>query len=447
MRVPSTLIYMKNIPKLQVKSKKQSYKDFSINYRSNEHASLPHIVKFSGGRSSGMMLFKLLEADLLKPERGDVVIFNNTSAEHPKTYEFVCKCKDVCERVFGVPFFIVEHCTYEDAYQGEYIRMPTFRLANAKPHSEENPNGYRWRGEVYEELLSWNGVVPSVFQRTCTIALKLQTTKYFLMDWFLSKSSTRRRGHFGQLNQIDSKSLYRRHIKNRGSVPKNIFLEKKKFVLEQPHFRKAQCWADYSDAYAHFENELTQNKFFGDHVTFGKGSVEYLGLVGLRSDEKFRVQKILLKSGSTQSENDYAGEQIYAPLFETGFASDDVIRFWKNQNWDLELDQAAPLSNCTFCFLKGVKNLKLINAHFKELQDQNLVGTPCDINWWSRIEKQYAKDFVAEGKETRAIIPDNLIGFFGARSGYLFKYIASERQETDMEADYPEGFIPCECTE
>lgn len=438
---------MKNIPELKVKSKKQNYKDFSINYRKVEHASLPHIVKFSGGRSSGMMLFKLLEAGLLKPERGDVVIFNNTSAEHPKTYEFVCKCKDVCERVFGVPFFIVEHCTYEDAYQGEYIRMPTFRLANAKPHSKKNPVGYRWRGEVYEELLSWNGVVPSVFQRTCTIALKLQTTKYFLMDWFLNKPEIKRRGHFSPSKRIDLNSLYRRHIKNGGSVPKDVFLKKKRFVLEQPHFKDTQCWADYSNAYTDYENEWIQNKFFGDHVTFGKDAVEYVGLVGLRSDEKFRVQKILLKSDSSQVENDYVGEQIYAPLFEAGLMSKDVIRFWKSQHWDLELDPVAPLSNCTFCFLKGVKNLRLINSHFKELQDQSLVGTPCDINWWRRIEKQYSKDFVAEGKETRTTITDNLIGFFGARSGYLYKYIASEMQEADMETNYPAGFIPCECTE
>ncbi|WP_423907540.1 hypothetical protein [Candidatus Spongiihabitans sp.] len=38
----------------------------------------PHIVKFSGGRSSGMMLMELLKQETLKPERGDVIVFNNT---------------------------------------------------------------------------------------------------------------------------------------------------------------------------------------------------------------------------------------------------------------------------------------------------------------------------------------------------------------------------------
>lgn len=34
----------------------------------------PYIVKFSGGRSSGMMLMNLLKQNKLNPKRGDVVI-------------------------------------------------------------------------------------------------------------------------------------------------------------------------------------------------------------------------------------------------------------------------------------------------------------------------------------------------------------------------------------
>lgn len=53
----------------------------------------PHVVKFSGGRSSGMMLMRLLEQGKLNPTRGDVIVFNNTSVEHPATYEFTRKLK------------------------------------------------------------------------------------------------------------------------------------------------------------------------------------------------------------------------------------------------------------------------------------------------------------------------------------------------------------------
>ena len=411
---------------------------FGVNYRDPKHIDLPHIVKFSGGRSSGMMLLKLLEHGTLNPKRGDVVIFNNTSAEHPKTYEFVAKCKEVCETEYKVPFFIVEYCTYEDAYQGEYIRLPTFRLANGKPHSNDNPEGYRWRGEIFEELLSWNGVLPSIFQRTCTVALKLQTTQSFLKDWFQNKSRINRKGHYGVTSRINLAALYRRHQKYGGSVPAEIFLKKKRYALKQPHYRASQYWKHFSCAYSKFNHSDNYTK---------TDLLEYIGLVGLRSDEKLRVQKILIRASKFSSDTKGAKEHIYLPLHDNKLANEDISHFWENQAWKLETDSNLPLSNCTFCFLKGIANLRLINEYFYNNKVQYEANTPCDINWWSRIESEYAKNFLAEGKTTRTQVPDNLIGFFGAQSGYLYRYISSDLHDCDFDRDYPTGFIPCECTE
>ena len=420
---------------------------FNMSYRRKSHSKLPHIVKFSGGRSSGTMLFELLESKALNAERGDVVIFNNTSAEHPATYDFVRECKEVCEMKHGIPFFLVEHCTYEDSSHGEYIRIPTFRLVNSKPHSKENPNGYRWRGEVYEELLSWNGVVPSIFQRTCTVALKMQTTRNFLKEWFLNTPETRRKGHYWDSSRIDPNELYRRHVKYKGEVPKEVFVEKKRFVLSQKHFRECQNWGDYSRSYRPYFNERVSKKVFGDTVFFGEGGVQYIGVVGLRSDEKIRFTKLRLRSDPARKDNDYVGENVYAPLVDNDYIEADVIRFWENRPWQLELDKDLPLSNCTFCFLKGVENLRLVEDHFKEMSDSSLIDSPCDLKWWAGIEEKYAKDFDAEGKKTRKEVPDNVIGFFGARSGYLFKYLASNRKSEDFEDEYPDGFLPCDCTD
>ena len=36
-----------------------------IDYRNSAHESLPHVVQFSGGRSSGMLLLTLLDSGLL----------------------------------------------------------------------------------------------------------------------------------------------------------------------------------------------------------------------------------------------------------------------------------------------------------------------------------------------------------------------------------------------
>ena len=79
-------------------------REYQFLYLDKYHAELPHVVKFSGGRSSGMLLLTLLANGILKSERGDVVVFNNTSSEHPRTYEFVRECKTATEQ-HGIPFF------------------------------------------------------------------------------------------------------------------------------------------------------------------------------------------------------------------------------------------------------------------------------------------------------------------------------------------------------
>lgn len=165
-----------------------------LHYRARRHRELPHIVKFSGGRSSGLLLFVLLENGLLQAERGDVVVFNNTAAEHPETYWFVAECKRRCEAA-GIPFFLVEFQTYEDARHGEWRRLPVYRLVNASPRSDDNPDGFCWQGEVFDEMLSHQGFVPNRFRRVCTKHLKLETTRRFLSDWLAGKEGIPALGH------------------------------------------------------------------------------------------------------------------------------------------------------------------------------------------------------------------------------------------------------------
>ena len=159
-----------------------------LEYDSAEHELLPHVVKFSGGRSSGMLLLLMLEQKLLDPERGDVVVFNNTSAEHPATYDFVRACSECAENQYKIPFFWVEYATYEDARYGEWSRRSGYRLVNERPLEDSNPAGYRWRGEVFEELVSFQGFLPSRHTRICTAHLKLRATNEFLADNRMARS-------------------------------------------------------------------------------------------------------------------------------------------------------------------------------------------------------------------------------------------------------------------
>ena len=80
-RVPQALIRsgMQAVPQITISGVLEHTKSYdphkihSFRYRAKRHRELPHVVKFSGGRSSGMLLFALLENDLLKQQRGDVV--------------------------------------------------------------------------------------------------------------------------------------------------------------------------------------------------------------------------------------------------------------------------------------------------------------------------------------------------------------------------------------
>ena len=383
-------------------------------YRSKHHADLPHVVKFSGGRSSGMLLFALLQNGILKQERGDVIVFNNTSAEHPETYRFIKRCMEsVSVSNNPVPFFHIEYQTYEDCPQGYWTRIPTYRLVNSEPWSEENENGYHWKGEVFEELLSYSGFVPNQFQRICTLNLKIEVTRNFLRDWFASQPTIARQGHFGDSSRISHNGAWRLHRKNRGQVPEKIFHEKRKFVLSRPHFRKEQRYSDYCEYWKEFDNKCLKDKTPGNRADFGKGGVEYVSLIGLRQDEQIRVQRVLARSESGKG---LEGEHVYLPLNELEIKSEDVDKFWKEQNWDLNLDADDNLSNCVFCFLKGEKNLvKIRNAMAKNGPHIDGFGslddTPCDIRWWTQLEGKYSRNLSAERRSIRS--NKARIGFFG----------------------------------
>ena len=113
----------------------------TLHYRDQRHEALPHVVKFSGGRSSGALVLEMAAAGALSAARGDVVLFANTSAEHPRTYEFAAHCCDRLERDYALPCFWYEFCTVEDAYRGVYRRRLSYRLVTRRP-IEEDPNGY-----------------------------------------------------------------------------------------------------------------------------------------------------------------------------------------------------------------------------------------------------------------------------------------------------------------
>ncbi len=388
-----------------------------------------------------MLLFSLLENGLLKQDRGDVILFNNTSAEHPSTYRFVADCMKAA-RKYGIPFYQVEFQTYEDSRRGEWTRLPTYRMVNDKPKSVANPDGFHWRGEVFEELLSWAGYVPNQFNRICTRHLKLEATRNFLKDYLTSKRTTPRLGHYGNGSRMDEDSAYRRHLENQGGVPRNIFLKKREFVWDRPHYRPEQRFDTFYDGWVPFENLTIKGKTLGDKARFGKGGVEYVAFIGLRYDEQHRIQRVSDRNESTAG---YEGEHVYMPLADMVVSQSDVNDFWKRQNWNLSLPNATSLSNCVFCFLKGAPILQSIRSSMERQSEifeefGPLADTPSDLSWWNRVESVYGRDLEAEGRNIRG--STKRIGFFGNKG------ITYEKLRGDFDpAQFTETMLPCDCTE
>ena len=390
-----------------------------------------------------MLLCTLLENGILNAKRGDVIVFNNTGAEHPKTYEFAASCKLLAETRFSIPFFWVEYQTYEDARNGEWTRLPSYRLTNTTPWSADNPDGYHSRGEPFEEMLSWSGYVPNQFSRTCTQTLKLESTRMFLRDWLACKESIPRLGHWQDRSQVNGEALYRRHRQNKGAVPKDIYLSKKEFVLSRESFRPEQNYVDFSDVKVSIENPTLDGKIYGEKADFGPGGIEYLAFVGLRGDEPMRVKRVEARAANSEKSQGYEGEHVYMPLATMHISKEDVQEFWDNQNWGLDLPASGNLSNCVYCFLKGTSKLTAMCNSMHSLS-QDLEGTPADINWWVRIEQKYGRDIVAEGREIKNGSDMNFVGFFGSANKLTYADIAKNGSET-LAKDT--DILPCDCTD
>ena len=424
-------------------------KVYHFRYRAKKHRNFPHVVKFSGGRTSGMLLFTLLENNILDPERGDVIVFNNTSSEHPGTYRFVRDCEKASSR-YGVPFFWIEFQTYEDARNGEWTRLPSYRIVNNEPKSIDNPDGFHWRGEVFEELLSWSGYVPNQFSRICTQSMKLEATRLFLKDWLACKEAIPRLGHYGNGSRIDMDVMYRRHRRNQGRVPKEIFFQKRAYVLTRPHGRPEQRYDTFSPVWRQFRNPALGGKTYGDKAYFGDGGVEYVAYVGLRGDEQLRVKRVEARN-SGPAASGYKGEHVYMPLADMAVTRDDINAFWDRQNWGLSLPKEGSLSNCVYCFLKGGANLRSVHHQMEKEKQHDFLGfgslldTPSDVAWWTRIEQTYGRDLVAEQREITGNPVNSFLGFFGTSSGFSYEVLASN-DDADL-AKYSGTLLPCDCTE
>ena len=122
----------------------------------------PAVVSFSGGRTSGYMLWRILRAHHgILPE--DVkVLFANTGKEMPETLDFVRDCSGY----WNIPIVWVEYEWQTDA-------SARWRQVDYKTASRN--------GEPYEALICNRGLVPNPVSRFCSVELKVRAMHRYLL--------------------------------------------------------------------------------------------------------------------------------------------------------------------------------------------------------------------------------------------------------------------------
>jgi len=125
----------------------------------------PSYVAFSGGRTSGYMLRRILDAFGGTLPEGIEVIFCNTGLEHPATLRFV---ENVAMN-WGVAIVWLE-----------YRKSDLFEVVNYGSASRN--------GEPFSQLLETLPVLPNVRMRICTSQLKIRTAMRYMKtkheEWF-----------------------------------------------------------------------------------------------------------------------------------------------------------------------------------------------------------------------------------------------------------------------
>lgn len=219
----------------------------------------PAAISFSGGRTSGYMLRRILDVHGGKLPADVHVLFANTGKEFEETLSFV---HDV-SRWWNVPIQWLERVP------GGGYRVTCFEGASRV-------------GQPFEQLIHERRFLPNPVARFCTSELKLAPIR----DWM------------------------------------------------------------------------------SDH---GYGLGGWDSVVGIRSDEPKRVAKMRERG-------------LLVPLADAGITREDVMAFWRRQDFDLGI--APHESNCDLCFLKGYG-----------LRQQIARDYPSRTVWWIRQEQTIGGTF------------------------------------------------------
>ena len=128
----------------------------------------PAVISVSGGRTSGMMLYRILEAHGGTLPENVVVLFANTGREMPATLDFV---RDM-GAAWNVPIVWLEY-----RHRRKEGAKRRHRWAEVVSHNSASRDG-----EPFDMLLESKKIVPDRSRRFCTQELKVLTIVRFLLS-------------------------------------------------------------------------------------------------------------------------------------------------------------------------------------------------------------------------------------------------------------------------
>ena len=128
----------------------------------------PTVISFSGGRSSGYMLYKTLEANGGIPD-GSMVVFANTGKEMPQTLDFVQACAE--NWAVNITWVELGEVTSNGVYEKGRHKGKNRAVYNTNVVNYDTASR---NGEPFMHLLAARKMPPNVVARFCTSELKVR---------------------------------------------------------------------------------------------------------------------------------------------------------------------------------------------------------------------------------------------------------------------------------